>query len=178
MCCHHKHGYGCPWCVLFLLKPGIFRGDWRRWHQEAFVFVLQSLPEALPSVFPGECHPRNQAQPMGYEGHVCVYLATALSLAWLFLSFASHPHQGLFAFLLCMYPNWPPTPASASQRLVLQACSLMLGTWVVLFPLWTGPMALSWSWAWLIHPCHSTCFSRAEAGLFPWALCCGSHVTA
>lgn len=139
-----------------------------------------------------------------------MYLAMALSLAWLFLSFASHPHQGLFAFLLCMYPNWLLTPASVSQRLVLQACSLMLGTWVVPFPLWTGPMALSWSWAWLIHPCHSTfraqlrscpiallCLlfpllvlffpvpfalcpvvSRAEAGLFPWALCCGSHVTA
>lgn len=107
-------------------------------------------------VFPGECHPRNQAHPIGYEGHGCVYLATALSLAWLFLSFVSHPQQGLFALLLCMCPNWPSTPASASQRLVLQACSLMLGTWVVLFPLWAGPTALSWSWAWLIHPCHST----------------------
>lgn len=67
-------------------------------------------------VFPGERHPRNQAHPIGYEGHGYVYLATALSLAWLFLSFVSYPHQGLFALLLCMYPSWPPTPASASQR--------------------------------------------------------------
>lgn len=59
---------------------------------------------------------------------VCVCMTMALSLAWLFLSFVSHPHQSLFVSLLCMYLSWPQTPASASPRLLLQACSTMLCT--------------------------------------------------
>lgn len=108
----------------------------------------------------------------------------------------------------CFVAMYVSQLASDSSLCLPKACSLMLGTWAVLFPLWTDPSALSWSWAWLIHTCHSTfraqlrscplcpllfpllalffpvpsalcpAVSRAEAGPFPWALCRGSHETA
>lgn len=66
--------------------------------------------------------------------------------------FCLPPPSGSFCFV-AMYVS---QLASDSSLCLPKAWSLMLGTWVVLFPLWTGPTALSWSWAWLIHPCHST----------------------
>lgn len=138
---------------------------------------------------------------------LCVCMALTLSLAWMFLSFVSYLHQGLFVLLLCMYPSWPQTPASASRRLELQACFTMLGTARALFPLWAGPVAPHLGPGWSTHaiqpsgfssgaaplwplvssvssPCSLLCCPfcpvvlKAEAGLFPWALCCGSHLTA
>lgn len=74
---------------------------------------------------------------------VCVCMTMALSLAWLFLSFVSHPHQSLFVSLLCMYLTWPQTPASASPRLLhykhAPPCSAPQG---VLLLLWVGPPML------------------------------------
>lgn len=102
----------------------------------------------LPYVFPGECH------PISYEGLVCVHGLDPFSGLDVPV-FCLLPPSGSFCFVV-MYVSQLASNSSL--------CLPKAGTTSMLHHAWycqgTVP-TLGWpcgppSWAWLVHPCHST----------------------